>query len=397
MNELSVNVTELKAYLTHIIKTNEVIQKKGFFPIAVNVCGMAGIGKTSVLKQLGGEIDYNVEKYSLAQIEEIGDLVGTPTTQYEMVKNLGTEQAPKWSAPKWAAEKLVDDYKAKGYQVTGKDRMYYSIPAWVPRKENTLMIFDDYTRCEQRFIQALMEVISEQEYVSWKLPKNCTVLLSSNPDNGEYHVASEDIAQKTRYSTIHLEFDKEPWALWAESVGIDNRCINFLLMNPDLVSESCNARAITNFFNSISTFDVFEENLPMIQMLGEGSVGIEFAGMFASFINDKLDKLIDPETMLTHDSEDYVLRTMKSVIGSEDTYRADIASTLCTRFVNYSIVYADKSTVSQKILGRITKIITENIFQDDLQYYAFREILTGHKTKFKGLSMMPELSEMATR
>jgi len=397
MSELSVNVPELKEYLTHIINTNKELQKKELFPIAVNVKGIAGIGKTSVIKQLAKELDHNFVKLSLSQIDELGDLIGIPCRQFQMVKNNGTDQAPKWSNPKWADETLLNDYKEKGYKVTGKDRTYYSLPEWVPEKENTIILLDDFSRCQQRFMQAVMEIVSEQEYISWKLPKNCTVILSSNPDDGAYHVASEDIAMKTRYSTINLEFDREPWALWAEGAGIDNRCINFLLMNSDLVTEECNARAITNFFNSISTFEKFEESLPMIQMLGEGSTGIEFASMFAAFINDKLDKLIDPETMLTHDSEEYVIKTMKSVIGTEDSYRADIASALCTRFVNYSIVYAEEKTVTQKIINRITSLITENIFQDDLQYYAFREILNGHKTKFKGLTMDPELAKMATR
>ena len=119
-------------------------------------------------------------------------------------------------------------------------------------------------------------------------------------------VQSIDSAQRTRFITAQLKFDVETWAKWAETEWIDGRCINFLLMNPELVTQTTNARSITTFFNSISSFDSFEKNLPMIQMIGEGSVGPEFSIMFTQFINNKLDKLVDPRTMLTHDSDEYI-------------------------------------------------------------------------------------------
>jgi hypothetical protein len=61
-------------------------------------------------------------------------------------------------------------------------------------------------------MQAVMELIEGQEFLSWKLPKNWTVLLSSNPDNGDYLVASEDIAMETRYIKIQVKFDAKIWA-----------------------------------------------------------------------------------------------------------------------------------------------------------------------------------------
>ena len=43
-------------------------------------------------------------------------------------------------------------------------------------------------------------------------------------------------------------------------------------------------------------------------MIGEGSVGDAFASMFTTFINNKLDKLVTPKDLLTHDNESYILR-----------------------------------------------------------------------------------------
>ena len=44
-------------------------------------------------------------------------------------------------------------------------------------------------------------------------------------------------------------------------------------MNPELVSQRINPRMITTFFNSISSIQDFSKELPIIQMIGEGSVG----------------------------------------------------------------------------------------------------------------------------
>ena len=151
--------------------------------------------------------------------------------------------------------------------------MSYCAPEWIAgKKDGGILLLDDWNRADVRFIQAVMELVDRQTYVSWSLPKDWHIILTANPDNGDYMVNSVDAAQKTRYITANLKFDVDVWARWAEEEGIDNRCINFLLLHPELVTQETNARSITTFFNSISSFENFEDNLPMIQMIGEGSV-----------------------------------------------------------------------------------------------------------------------------
>ena len=282
--QVSLNIDELKVFMSHMVKTNRMLQETNKFPVTVEVEGESGIGKTSAIKQLAKELNYEFIKVNLAQLDELGDIIGYPTRQFQMINKNGTEDKSKWNV-KWADEAILDDYKKKGYEPTGKDKMAYSLPDWVPTHDKgTLILFDDWTRAQQRFIQACMEIIDRQEYISWKMPKNCTIVLSANPDNGDYQVQSQDSAQKTRYISIGLKFDKDVWGKWAEKEGIDSRCINFLLLNPELVTQETNARAITAFFNSISSIKTFEDELPLIQMIGEGSVGEEFSNMFISFI-----------------------------------------------------------------------------------------------------------------
>ena len=81
-----------------------------------------------------------------------------------------------------------------------------------------------------RFIQATMELIDRGEYISWSLPPNCTIILTSNPDNGDYNVNSMDNAQKTRYISFELGFDKDVWARWTEIDYIDVLSISYYLI-----------------------------------------------------------------------------------------------------------------------------------------------------------------------
>jgi len=210
-------------------------------------------------------------------------------------------------------------------------------------------------------------------------------------------VNSVDSAQKTRYITANLKFDVNVWARWAEEEGIDTRCINFLLLHPELVNKETNARAITAFFNSISSFEKFEDELGMIQMIGEGSVGDTFASMFTTFINNKLDRLVTPKDMLTHENQDYIIGELNSVLGKGDTYRADIASTLATRLANYSVVYANENTVTPKINERLIALCTKDVFANDLKYLIVRTIFNGNKTKFNKMMMNPEIIKMTMK
>jgi hypothetical protein len=240
-----------------------------------------------------------------------------------------------------------------------------------------------------------MEILDRQEYVSWKLPKNWHVILTSNPDNGDYNVTSLDVAQKTRFISVEMKYDANVWAKWAETAGVDGRCINFMLMHPELVTQRVNPRAITTFFNAISSIPKFEEQLPLIQMIGEGSVGADFSSMFTMFINNKLDKIISPEDILTKD-EAYVKGAIVASVGQGDDFRADLSSVIATRVINYALTVAEKGGVPQAMIDRLAKVTTDfDGFTNDLRYYMVKEIVNGNKVKFAKLMQDTNVVKMA--
>jgi hypothetical protein len=132
-------------------------------------------------------------------------------------------------------------------------------------------------------------------------------------------------------------------------------------------------------------------------MIGEGSVGYDFSSMFTMFINNKLDKILSPEDILTKD-EAYVMGSLKNLIGEDDDFRADLSSVIATRVINYCLTQATTKSISQDVIDRLTKLTTDaKVFTDDLKYYVIKELLNGNKPKFSKLMLNPKVAQMAIK
>lgn len=395
--QVSLNIDQAKDFIRHIISNNRSLQERGMVPVAVELEGGSGIGKTSLALQLAAEMSslddkpFDMVKLSLSQIEELGDLVGFPVREFQMKK--GEEI-------KWVDEHAVEQYGKLGFTFTDQKRMSYCPPEWIAdKKAGGILLLDDYSRADVRFLQAVMELIDRQTYISWKLPADWHILLTSNPDNGDYLVNVLDTAQKTRFVSVDLKFDVDCWARWAESQGIDGRCINFLLLHPEMVTEKCNARSITTFFNSISSYKDFEKELGMIEQIGEGSVGAEFSTAFVLFINNRLDRLVSPKVMVTEKEWVKVRDQMVECIGQGGSYRGDIASVLTTRVINYCQLNYKDSKPSKEVIERLIKLSTEEVLTDDLKYHMVTKLINGDgKAAFReGLFVNKEVVKMSMK
>ena len=390
--KINLNAEELKSFLTYIHNNNQLLISKNLPPQTVNIEGEAGGGKTSTVIQLAKQMGMEVIRKNLAELEDVSDLVGYPCKEHEMIGKDNTK--------KWVVEGAIPQYITAGYKPTGEKRMTHAAPEWIQGKDQPLiLLLDDYSRASEKFIQATMTLLENQSYNNWKLPQGSFILLTSNPDNGEYSVSALDNAQKTRVINVNYKFDAEVWARWAETTGIDGRCINFLLLHPELLEKNkdINARTVTMFFNSLMSIKDFSTELPLIQQLGEGTTSPDFALMFTTFINNKLDKLVTPKDMLLHDNEQYVVGEIKSCVGVGPQYRADIASVLATRLINYTVTYAESNTINQKITDRLIRYATDDIFTNDLKYIIVKKIINANKQKFQKLMLNADVVKMAMK
>ena len=70
---LNLNIDEIKNVLNYIITNNKSLTEQNKKTTAVEIMGESGIGKTSMIMQLGEELGLDCVKLNLAQMEELGD------------------------------------------------------------------------------------------------------------------------------------------------------------------------------------------------------------------------------------------------------------------------------------------------------------------------------------
>lgn len=416
----SISMKRVKSILNHYIDNNLKLESEGKFPIAIGFEGEAGIGKTSVIRQIAKERNMTFVKLNLAMVDEVGDITGFPMKEYECQtarQVVGDDGKPKMQiipGTVWLNEKQLDNpVKGIMYRQTGKTRMGYAKPAWVPEynENGTIVLLDDYNRANQSLLAGLMDLILEQKYISWSLPKRTTVVITQNPDNGTYNVNSKDIAQDDRYVGFTTDFDIDAWAEWSEKTQMDGRCINFVLNHSNELfgtdedgNRICTPRSFEMFSNSISSIKDWEvpENLEFIQLIAKGCFkdeGARFAKIFSSFIRNKMHLLIQPKEILTGKWEDVQKKLEDTVYDSNGQYRSDLASLLERRFVNYVSLWleSDKETPIDKVKKRILDFINnpKTIFAPDLMIHMVKTITSDHKRQTGKLLYEPQIARLA--
>ena len=418
---MALSIKEVKKLINYTIDNNLTLEDNGKRPISICLEADAGIGKTSIVEQIAGERGMTFTKLSLHELEEAGDLVGFPQMEYEcqvkkrIMDKDGNPKVKVFPEPVWLnAHQLKPEDPNTKYVQTGKTRMAYAKPAWVPEynENGCLFLLDDFGRCNQQLSQAVMELILTQGYVSWKLPKKTSIVLTSNPDNGSYNVSSMDEAQRTRFLTFNLDFDINSWMAWAEKEGIDGRCINFVasyyneLFNSDGEGNHiCNPRSFVMFANMISGVQDWDtaESLSFITTISKGCFkddGDRFSKMFNMFIRNKMHLLPQPKNMLLDEwsKERPVLEA--ALYDSNGQYRPDIASLLERRFVNYVAAWlkSEDKTPIAKVEKRIVDFLDADkkggkmLFNKDLFYHMIKEIISENKRQTYKLMSNPKIA-----
>ncbi len=385
MNTQSLTASQIKEEFGFIIDNNQKLVQKGKNSISIALEGESGVGKTSVLEQLAAEKNMDFLKLNLSQIS-IEDFIGYPISEFKMCK-----AGKKETEAIWVSERTIPTYIQMGYEYAGENRMSYAEPKWIiGRKKPMILLLDDFNRGSLGMLQASMEIVDKQEYVSWRLPKGSTVILSNNPDNGEYLVSTQDDAHKTRYLSFNMKFDTDVWAEWAEANNIDGRCINFILKNPEVITgtkdyddkknklQKANIRLWTKFFDTIGGLENFENSLARVMLIGGSSIPEAHMLLFSQFVQNKLDKLISPVEMLNGD-EKKILKILKEIIGDGNKRRNDLASILSKRLMNYCA--ANEKDLTKDHVERFAAILESEVFTKDIIHLVARKIVSIPKLK----------------
>lgn len=352
---------EVESFLKHLIGTNERAEAAGRPKTPVCIWGQHGIGKTQLVEQIARELDYKWSYIAPAQFEEMGDLVGMPT---------------------------ISD------QEHGVASTAFVPPDWVPREEGPgILLIDDVNRADDRILRGIMQLLQNFELVSWKLPPKWQVVLTANPDGGDYSVTPMDFAMLTRMMHVTMVFDANRWARWAESNGVDPRGINFVLTYPETVTgERTTPRTLTQFFESIGRISDLQAELALVKMLGDACLDESTVNAFIAYVGNNLLRLISPEEIIeaTDFAEVVEAPLRQQVVG--ETRRVDILSVVVTRLTNFLIV--NNVQLDGQALDNVRDFIQLDFLTNELRLQMAKDLVSSGNASCKKLLQLPEVARL---
>lgn len=351
------NTAELQQFINHTLQTNQLLEEKGSRKTPICIWGEHGIGKTQTVEMYAKENGYKFVYIAPAQFEEMGDLLGMP--------------------------KITESQE--GVSLTSSTK--FIAPDWVPKEEGPgILLIDDVNRADDRILRGIMQLLQNYELVSWKMPAKWHIILTANPDGGDYSVTPMDFAMLTRMMHVTLTFDVKKWALWAEQNQIDPRGISFVLTYPEVVTgERTTPRTLVQFFENIAPIQDLKQELGLVKMLADASLDSNTVTSFISFLNNDLSRLILPEEIIdSKDFEKEVYHRIKDIV-EQQTKRVDILSVICTRLVNYLNV--SHATFTKEQLDNVKNFLNMDFLPNDMRLIAAQDILSSNNQSIKGVIM----------
>ncbi|MGD1840839.1 MAG: AAA family ATPase [Thermonemataceae bacterium] len=355
------NTKELEDFIKHTIQANEKAEAEQRRKTPICIWGEHGIGKTQTVEDFALEQGYKWRYIAPAQFEEMGDLIGMP----HIAEDENNQEVTVMAAPEW-----------------------------VPQEEGPgILLIDDVNRADDRILRGIMQLLQNYELVSWKMPPKWHIVLTANPDGGDYSVTPMDFAMLTRMIHITLTFDAKRWSFWAEKNQVDPRVISFVLTYPELISgERTTPRTIVQFAESIASIKDLKEELGIVKMLADGCMDSNTVTSFISFLNNDLGKLITPEEIVTaEDFEKDVYRKIKNTV-EQKTKRVDILAVICTRLINYLTLSKEKFKAEQ--IDNVKEFLKMDFLPNDMRLIAMQDLVMSRNNALKAVLQDPELAKM---
>jgi extradiol dioxygenase family protein len=348
--------SEIVRFLNHFIKINRKAETEGKRKTPVCIWGSHGIGKTELVEDFAKSNGFQMAYVAPAQFEEMGDLLGMP-------------------------------------QIS-KNKTHFAPPEWVPMQNGPgILLLDDVNRADDRILRGIMQLLQNYALASWKLPPDWHIVLTANPDGGDYSVTPLDNAMLTRMRHITMHFDVKEWAKWAEKNDVDQRGIHFALIHKELFDGSrTTPRTLVHFFEAIENIKDLKKKKKLVQLLGEASLDKETVAAFLSFIDQNSDELPAPEVILnTPDFQNEIYAPLRQVVVGEQI-RNDVLSALGTRLLNY--IEQTKASLSEEQFKNLKAFLSLDFFPADLRFSFAQEIASSSNNQLKNILSDPDLSKL---
>jgi len=372
---------------------------------AGSIWGMSGLSKTAVVESFANRpVNYKGKQYDgyevisipVAQVEEMGDILGVPEDFIEMEKD-GKKQFVLVEAV------VLQSMRDKGWDFVdnAKPITRNCPPDWVPTSEKPgIILFDDGNRASIRILKGMMQLVQDYKTISWSIPKGWTIIFTGNPDQQDFIVATQDKAMITRQRHITMVPDIKEWAVWAESNGVDARGINFLMKYPEQIyaGERTNLRTLTEFFYCLKRHkdlivqDAEGKKMNNTDVYRDGMACIDenVVTDFFIFATRDMNLVIEPEKILNdYDGKrdgEAIPELLDKLINKGSEPRVDILSVTVERLFaymisdNYKVNELDATTLTLHKSNFQKLLLNPNVPQG-LSYSLMRRVNAYEKIK----------------
>lgn len=251
----------LKVTTLPLIKTLTVIlTRTDLVPL---VLGPAGIGKSSIGRQLAESLFNNVMiDIRLGQMQE-EDLIGIPHIK--------------------------------------DGRTSYALPFFWPTEGSGLMFFDEPNRATKGMLQCLFQLVLDKQYFNYVFPKEWRMLFAGNWGEANYFVQELDPALRNRFVTIYYTGPTyDEWKQWALANGIAHEIISFLGIHRNLLlTEATDDKPYPTCRSWEQASHILKatDDKETRKIALSGVIGLEAAIMLLNYIDKQYEALPDPSDL----------------------------------------------------------------------------------------------------
>ena len=309
------------------VESNRLLHQKSRPGIPLCIWGEHGIGKTDLVKTFARQQHFKLVMIALAQFEEMGDLLGMPSIE---------NQQTVLKKPAWAPEGFGPG----------------------------ILLIDDFNRADLRILRGIMPLLQDGALLSWALPPDWHIVLTANPDHGDYQVTTLDEAIVTRMLHVDMQFEISAWLRWAEKQKIPQDLLDFVVFFPELLGKGrSTARTLSQFFFSLQDRRVLETNTAQLEILAYGYLDAETALAFMQYWNTKKWRLPNSDTILESTSFTEELTPQLSYLLNQETMRVDVLQVVWERLL-FRIKTLDGQLSGKNLKNLKTFLQMENLPKD---------------------------------
>ena len=228
----------------------------------IMLAGRHGIGKSQILTRYFKSKGIPVKTLFLGQMSDPGDLLGLPNKD----------------------------------EKTGKT--VFMPPYWFPVDGQPIVLFlDEINRARPEILQTVMDLVLNRKLAGRELPEGSRIIAAGN-DGEEYQLTDLDPALVSRFNIYTFRPTVEDWLLWATRTGLDERILNFISANPELLDRSADTKEDQGLDKDpdrrawekvARLMENIPNPLPVHQKVVAGIIGVQAAAqLFLSFRKDDL-------------------------------------------------------------------------------------------------------------